>query len=73
MSARTMRLTFHASIGSLRFRRYHHARRGLVETLAYGNVVYVRPCFGSTSFTQSKPKSKRKTKLRRDSNAQSGR
>lgn len=32
--------------GALRFKRYQHDRRGLVETLTLDRVVYVRPCFG---------------------------
>jgi hypothetical protein len=41
-----MRLTFSENIGSLRFRRYHHERYGIVETLTKDTVTYVRPVFG---------------------------
>jgi hypothetical protein len=41
-----MRLTSRESIGSLRLRRYQHARHGIVETLTQGTVVFVRPVFG---------------------------
>jgi hypothetical protein len=40
-----MRLTFAERIGSLRFRRYQHERRGIVETLTKDTVTYVRPVF----------------------------
>jgi hypothetical protein len=41
-----MRLTGGARIGTLRLRRYQHARHGVVETLTQDTVVYVRPVFG---------------------------
>ena len=41
-----MRLTSRENIGSLLFRRYQHARHGVVETLTQQSVVYVRPVFG---------------------------
>jgi hypothetical protein len=71
-----MRLTFHDSIGSLRFRRYQHARRGVIETLTNGSVVYVRPCFASSRISKPKPASiptQRKVKPRRNSAGRSGR
>jgi hypothetical protein len=40
-----LELTHTESIGSLRLRRYWHARHGVVETLAQGRVVFVRPMF----------------------------
>ena len=40
------RITLTDRRGPLRFRRYEHERRGVVETLTLDTVVYVRPCFG---------------------------
>ena len=74
MSTRPMRLTFRESIGSLRFRRYQHERRGVVETLTQDSVVFVRPVFGLlkpneqqkpdvAKFRTQKPKGKRTPRL----------
>jgi hypothetical protein len=50
-----MRLTFRESIGSLLYRRYQHARHGVVETLTQQSVVYVRPVFGLLPDEQQPP------------------
>jgi hypothetical protein len=50
-----MRLTFRESIGSLLFRRYQHARHGVVETLTQQSVVFVRPVFGLLKPDEQQP------------------
>ena len=70
-----LELTHTESIGSLRLRRYRHARLGVVETLTQGRVVFVRLVFGLhksddpqqpdvTEFRTQKPKAKRARPLR---------
>ena len=44
-----LRLTYIDDRGCFVFRRYSHERRGVVETLTRGNVIYVRPGFGGAT------------------------
>ena len=40
-----LQITHTDRCGRLRFRRYRHARLGVIETLTSGSVVYVLPWF----------------------------
>ena len=51
-----LRLIYTVKRGNRAFRRYQHDRRGVVETLTIGRVVYVRPNFGTGGKGLLRPK-----------------